>query len=240
MMKAKYAAIFVFVGVCSLAFPICHGFTAHNGGTDTSRASNRNNDTVSLIKSMKQLKALPKGTFIETCDLSGQGLKYLPDLKAYNIRKLNLSGNNFWRRGFNEDKRLPKSLEILDMSNCRVLTTDRNKKGVAYVKDADASIWFVEDSFPKLREIDLHNTKLSSVRFQRCVEKADLSNCDLYQFKITGYWDKEKLKLRYLDISHNWKMYNGIGIKPEEINSIDTLKRDSCAEGKELWEGYWL
>ncbi len=27
-------------------------------------------------------------------------------------------------------------------------------------------------------------------------------------------------------------MYNGIGIKPEEINSIGTLKRDSCAEGK--------
>ena len=238
-MKAKYAAIFVIVGVCSLTFTVCHGLTAHNGGTDTSRVSNRNNDTVSLVKSLKQLKALLKGTVIETCDLSGQGLKYLPDLKAYNIRKLNLSGNNFWIKGFNGKKRLPKSLEILEMSNCKVLTTDRNKKGVAYVKDADASIWFDEDSFPKLREIDLHNTNLSVVRFPRYVEKANLSNCDLYQFKITGFW-KEKLKLRYLDISHNWKMYNGIGIKPEEINSIGTLKRDSCAEGKELWEGYWL
>ena len=114
-MKAKYAAIFVIVGVCSLTFTVCHGLTAHNGGTDTSRVSNRNNDTVSLVKSLKQLKALLKGTVIETCDLSGQGLKYLPDLKAYNIRKLNLSGNNFWIKGFNGKKRLPKSLEILEM-----------------------------------------------------------------------------------------------------------------------------
>lgn len=239
-MKAKYAAIFMFVGVCSLAFSVCHGLKAHNGGTDTNRASNRNNDTVILVKSMKQLKVLPKGTFIETCDLSRQGLKYLPDLRTYSIKKLNLSGNNFWVRGFNAKKRLPKSLEILDMSNCKVLTTDRNKKGVAYVKNADALLWFDRDSFPKLREIDLHNTKLSSVRIPRCVKKADLSNCDLYQFKISGYWDKERLELRYLDISHNWNMYSGIGIEPGEINRIDTLKRDSCAKGKELWEGYWL
>ena len=109
-MKAKYAAIFVIVGVCSLTFTVCHGLTAHNGGTDTSRVSNRNNDTVSLVKSLKQLQALLKGTVIETCDLSGQGLKYLPDLKAYNIRKLSLSGNNFWIKGFNGKKRIPKSL----------------------------------------------------------------------------------------------------------------------------------
>ncbi len=239
-MKAKYAAIFMFVGVCSLTFPVCHGLTANSCETDTSRVSNRNNDTVILVKSMKQLKVLPKGTFIETCDLSRQGLKYLPDLRTYSIKKLNLSGNNFWVRGFNAKKLLPKSLEILDMSNCKVLTTDRNKKGVAYVKNADALLWFDRDSFPKLREIDLHNTKLSSVRIPRCVKKADLSNCDLYQFKISGYWDKERLELRYLDISHNWNMYSGIGIEPDEINRIDTLKRDSCAKGEELWEGYWL
>ena len=91
-MKAKYAAIFVIVGVCSLTFTVCHGLTAHNGGTDTSRVSNRNNDTVSLVKSLKQLKALLKGTVIETCDLSGQGLKERNEKKTYKKKKQKMSG----------------------------------------------------------------------------------------------------------------------------------------------------
>ena len=99
----------MFVGVCSLAFSVCHGLTTHNGGTDTKRANYCKNDTVILVKSMEQLKVLPKGTFIETCDLSRQGLKYLPDLRTYNIKRLNLSSNNFWERGFNAKKLLPKT-----------------------------------------------------------------------------------------------------------------------------------
>ncbi len=269
-MKAKYAIVLLaWLGSCFLTLPFYHGLRASNCGTDTSRVSTYENDTVRLVKSLKQLAALPKGTFVETCDLSDRnmkkelkdmpilnnsrtvrqwlseleklGIKNMPDLRTYKIKNLNLSGNYFWSHSIGVKEKLPKSLETLDMSNCKILTTaPRNKKGVSYVKISRRAFCFEKDSLPKLREIVLHDTELSSVRFPRNVEKADLRNCNLYQFMITGSCSKEALKLHYLDISHNWNMYSGIGIEAGEINGIKTLKRDSCAQGKELWEGIWL
>ena len=115
---------------CCFTLPICNGFSARNDRHGSTNVDTCRNDTVILVKSLEQLKALPKGTVIETCDLSKQSIKNLPNLRRYNIRRLNLSGNRFWPESLShENGKLPKSLEVLDMSNCKIIDNEHDKKG---------------------------------------------------------------------------------------------------------------
>lgn len=194
---------------------------------DTNKTIRR--DTVKLVKSLEALYELAPNTVIETCDLSGQGLTKLPVLRPYNIIRLDISDNDFSNLSKEEATQerfiamLPESLVELDMSNCHYCDSlfkarkDEWSNGIEVV--------FSKAQLPNIRNINIQGNSFCNILFTAPVEQINAARNNLLSILI---YTKT---VKYLDVSYNWKMHNAIGIQPQ---SIETIKRDSCARGKEL------
>ena len=186
-------------------------------------------DTVKLVKSLEALYELAPNTVIETCDLSGQGLTKLPILRPYNIIKLDISDNDFSNLSEEEATQerfiamLPESLVELDMSNCNYCDSlfkarkDEWSNGIKVV--------FPKAQLPNIKDIEIPCNSFNRIVITSPVERVNVSRNNLLYISI------DTNTIKYLDVSYNWKMRNTIGVPPE---SIETIKRDSCARGKEL------
>lgn len=186
-------------------------------------------DTVKLVKSLEALYELAPNTVIETCDLSGQGLTKLPILRPYNIIKLDISDNDFSNLSKEEATQerfiamLPESLVELDMSNCNYCDSlfkarkDEWSNGIKVV--------FPKAQLPNIKDIEIPCNSFNRIVITSPVERVNVSRNNLLYISI------DTNTIKYLDVSYNWKMRNTIGVPPE---SIETIKRDSCARGKEL------
>lgn len=186
-------------------------------------------DTVKLVKSLETLYELAPNTVIETCDLSGQGLTKLPVLRPYNIIRLDISDNDFSNLSKEEATQerfiamLPESLVKLDMSNCHYCDSlfkarkDKWSNGIKVV--------FPKAQLPNIKDIEIPCNSFNRIVITSPVERVNVSRNNLLYISI------DTNTIKYLDVSYNWKMRNTIGVPPE---SIETIKRDSCARGKEL------
>ncbi len=87
---------------------------------EDSVATKPKTDTVKLVSSLEELYSYsPRYTVIEKCDLSHLGLKEIPAVWLYNIKKLDLSHNDL--RFFDSyDFLLPRSIEELNISYCNI------------------------------------------------------------------------------------------------------------------------
>lgn len=166
--------------------------------------------TIKYVKGWEEFSELPPNTIIEYCDLSNEGLTGLPVMNDYNIKRLDISGNDLCHAPFKLDDILPKTLVELDMDSCNYgrdfFVTNRklpNLERLSASYNRIPRLWVFS---PALKHISILHNNLKEVRFKH-----------------------EKVK--YLDVSHNWEMSQYIGIPAE---SIDTLKTDSCSKGRKL------
>ena len=166
--------------------------------------------TIKHVKGWEEFSELPPNTIIEYCDLSNEGLTGLPVMNDYNIKRLDISGNDLCHAPFKLDEILPKTLVELDMDSCNYgrdfFVTNRklpNLERLSASYNRIPRLWVFS---PALKHISILHNNLKEVRFKH-----------------------EKVK--YLDVSHNWEMSRYIGIPAE---SIDTLKTDSCSKGRKL------
>ena len=166
--------------------------------------------TIKYVKGWEEFSELPPNTIIEYCDLSNEGLTGLPVMNDYNIKRLDISGNDLCHAPFKLDDILPKTLVELDMDSCNYgrdfFVTNRklpNLERLSASYNRIPRLWVFS---PALKHISILHNNLKEVRFKH-----------------------EKVK--YLDVSHNWEMSRYIGIPAE---SIDTLKTDSCSKGRKL------
>ena len=165
---------------------------------------------IKYVKGWEEFSELPPNTIIEYCDLSNEGLTGLPVMNDYNIKRLDISGNDLCHAPFKLDDILPKTLVELDMDSCNYgrdfFVTNRklpNLERLSASYNRIPRLWVFS---PALKHISILHNNLKEVRFKH-----------------------EKVK--YLDVSHNWEMSRYIGIPAE---SIDTLKTDSCSKGRKL------
>ena len=165
---------------------------------------------IKYVKGWEEFSELPPNTIIEYCDLSNEGLTGLPVMNDYNIKRLDISGNDLCHAPFKLDEILPKTLVELDMDSCNYgrdfFVTNRklpNLERLSASYNRIPRLWVFS---PALKHISILHNNLKEVRFKH-----------------------EKVK--YLDVSHNWEMSRYIGIPAE---SIDTLKTDSCSKGRKL------
>lgn len=165
---------------------------------------------IKYVKGWEEFSELPPNTIIEYCDLSNEGLTGLPVMNDYNIKRLDISGNDLCHAPFKLDEILPKTLVELDMDSCNYgrdfFVTNRklpNLERISASYNRIPRLWVFS---PALKHISILHNNLKEVRFKH-----------------------EEVK--YLDVSHNWEMSRYIGIPAE---SIDTLKTDSCSKGRKL------
>ena len=165
---------------------------------------------IKYVKGWEEFSELPPNTIIEYCDLSNEGLTGLPVMNDYNIKRLDISGNDLCHAPFKLDEILPKTLVELDMDSCNYgrdfFVTNRklpNLERLSASYNRIPRLWVFS---PALKHISILQNNLKEVRFKH-----------------------EEVK--YLDVSHNWEMSRYIGIPAE---SIDTLKTDSCSKGRKL------
>ena len=166
--------------------------------------------TIKYVKGWEEFSELPPNTIIEYCDLSNEGLTGLPVMNDYNIKRLDISGNDLCHAPFKLDDILPKTLVELDMDSCNYgrdfFVTNRKLPNLERLNASYNRIPRLWVFSPALKHISILHNNLKEVRFKH-----------------------EKVK--YLDVSHNWEMSQYIGIPAE---SIDTLKTDSCSKGRKL------
>ena len=165
---------------------------------------------IKYVKGWEEFSELPPNTIIEYCDLSNEELTGLPVMNDYNIKRLDISGNDLCHAPFKLDEILPKTLVELDMDSCNYgrdfFVTNRklpNLERLSASYNRIPRLWVFS---PALKHISILHNNLKEVRFKH-----------------------EKVK--YLDVSYNWEMSRYIGIPAE---SIDTLKTDSCSKGRKL------
>ena len=165
---------------------------------------------IKYVKGWEEFSELPPNTIIEYCDLSNEGLTGLPVMNDYNIKRLDISGNDLCHAPFKLDDILPKTLVELDMDSCNYgrdfFVTNRklpNLERLSASYNRIPRLWVFS---PALKHISILHNNLKEVRFKH-----------------------EEVK--YLDVSYNWEMSQYIGIPAE---SIDTLKTDSCSKGRKL------
>lgn len=165
---------------------------------------------IKYVKGWEEFSELPPNTIIEYCDLSNEGLTGLPVMNDYNIKRLDISGNDLCHAPFKLDDILPKTLVELDMDSCNYgrdfFVTNRKLPNLERLNASYNRIPRLWVFSPALKHISILHNNLKEVRFKH-----------------------EKVK--YLDVSHNWEMSQYIGIPAE---SIDTLKTDSCSKGRKL------
>lgn len=165
---------------------------------------------IKYVKGWEEFSELPPNTIIEYCDLSNEGLTGLPVMNDYNIKRLDISGNDLCHAPFKLDDILPKTLVELDMDSCNYgrdfFVTNRKLPNLERLNASYNRIPRLWVFSPALKHISILHNNLKEVRFKH-----------------------EKVK--YLDVSYNWEMSQYIGIPAE---SIDTLKTDSCSMGRKL------
>lgn len=155
---------------------------------------------------LEQLLALSVDSVIIAYDLSNDSIVEFPDLSAYTIRTLDLSGNflDTIIPAF-----LPKKLEKLNLSH-------NQYKGWLKIE---------EQTFSSLKELDMSYNQLIRILILDPLYRIIVSHNDLVEVDINHK------NIQYLDISYNVNMSENVTFFPLWI---DTIIREGVANGKPL------
>lgn len=209
-----------------------------------------------VVKSLKELAAVPADSTIYLCDLSGQGLDSIPDLSRRKITNLNLSHNKLaWKFSI---KQLPKTLQSLNLSHNMLGTLPKEKKLPEH-EERDLQVLVLPEEenrrskryvpgFPNLLWLDISHNNLRSFYFSSTLRHIDASHNQLRNVGPTIWWEwyewRERTNWRdsaenvsYLNLSYNWDMIEAI-LYP--VEKIDTLITEHCAYGRKIHYGDML
>lgn len=162
-------------------------------------------EEIKLTK-LEKLLLLPQDTLIFSYDLSNDSLRTFPDLSAYTIKTLDLSGNML---DTIIPHYLPKGLDKLNLSH--------NKYR--------GQLRILENSMHTLKELDISYNALKTIYVGEPLYRIIVSHNDLVEVDINHR------HIQYLDISYNSNMSERVTFSPERI---DTIIREGVADGKQL------
>lgn len=162
-------------------------------------------EEIKLTK-LEKLLLLPKDSLIFSYDLSNDSLRTFPDLSAYTIKTLDLSGNML---DTIIPHYLPKGLDKLNLSH--------NKYR--------GQLRILENSMHTLKELDISYNALKTIYVGEPLYRIIVSHNDLVEVDINHR------HIQYLDISYNSNMSERVTFSPEKI---DTIIREGVADGKQL------
>lgn len=166
---------------------------------------NKDVDVAKLTK-LEKLFLLPIDSIIYSYDLSNDSIIDFPDLSAYTIKTLDLSGNML---DTIIPHHLPNKLECLNLSNNRY-------KGYVNIR---------RYTIPFLKEVDLSNNSLDSIRITEPLYRILLAHNNLVSIGLN------QKNVRYLDVSYNIHLNRLVRFEP---SLIDTVISDGVAGGKNL------
>lgn len=212
----KFIVVCVIVSNLYLAFAVSCGNAKSFDNTtihaDTTVAEKRTLDTVKLVSSLEELYSYcPKYTVIETCDLSYLGLKEIPVLSLYNIKRLNLSHNEFRKVQYIDF--LPTSLEELNISYCNI-GLNRTQDYERIEKFSDVLFWvpvvikLSAKEFPRLRKLDVSYNRIESVKVPKYTQVIDMHFND-----SKGVKNEVREREKYAS-----------GINPDTVKSVKSLE----------------
>lgn len=161
---------------------------------------------ISELSKLEKLLLLPHDSVMATCDLSNDSIVNFPDLSAYTIKALDLSGNKL---DAIIPHFLPKELESLSLSHNRL-------NGYVNIR---------RYSIPSLKEVDLSYNSIDSIRITEPLYRIILSHNDLV------YIGLNQENIRYLDVSNNTHLNRHVRFEP---SLIDTVISVGVAGGKPL------
>lgn len=162
-------------------------------------------EEIKLTK-LEKLLLLPHDSLIFSYDLSNDSLSTFPDLSAYAIKTLDLSGNML---DTIIPHYLPKGLDKLNLSH--------NKYR--------GQLRILENSMHTLKELDISYNALKTIYVGEPLYRIIVSHNDLVEVDINHR------HIQYLDISYNSNMSERVTFSPERI---DTIIREGVADGKQL------
>lgn len=162
-------------------------------------------EEIKLTK-LEKLLLLPQDSLIFSYDLSNDSLRTFPDLSAYTIKTLDLSGNML---DTIIPHYLPKGLDKLNLSH--------NKYR--------GQLRILENSMHTLKELDISYNALKTIYVGEPLCRIIVSHNDLVEVDINHR------HIQYLDISYNSNMSERVTFSPERI---DTIIREGVADGKQL------
>ncbi|WP_294479248.1 hypothetical protein [uncultured Bacteroides sp.] len=139
-------------------------------------------------------------------DLSNDSIMDFPNLSAYTIKALDLSGNKL---DTIIPHYLPKGLERLNLSNNRY-------KGYINIR---------RYTIPFLKEVDLSNNSLDSIRITEPLYRILLAHNNLVSIGLN------QKNVQYLDVSYNVHLNRFVRFEP---TLIDTVISVEVADGKNL------
>lgn len=162
--------------------------------------------SVKKLTKLEHLFLLPSDSVMNAYDLSNDSIVSFPDLSAYTIKTLNLSGNlldtiipHF----------LPKGLERMNLSNNKY-------KGSVNIR---------RYTIPSLKEVDLSYNTLDSIRITEPLYRIILSHNNLVFIGLN------QKNIQYLDVSYNIHLNRLVRFEP---SLIDTVISEGVAGGKPL------
>ena len=107
-----------------------------------------------------------------------------------------------------------------------VLDLSHNQIGA---KEKEAEVRFHNEIFPRLTTLDISHNKIFSLLYPLRLQHLNVSHNVLRYLRVNATsWQNN---LQSLDISHNWHFD---GLFYYDFKLIPTLKRDSCAQGREF------
>lgn len=172
---------------------------------DKANALELSQEEIKLTK-LEKLLLLPQDSLIFSYDLSNDSLRTFPDLSAYTIKTLDLSGNML---DTIIPHYLPKGLDKLNLSH--------NKYR--------GQLRILENSMHTLKELDISYNALKTIYVGEPLYRIIVSHNDLVEVDINHR------HIQYLDISYNSNMSERVTFSPERI---DTIIREGVADGKQL------
>lgn len=162
-------------------------------------------EEIKLTK-LEKLLLLPQDSLIFSYDLSNDSLRTFPDLSAYTIKTLDLSGNML---DTIIPHYLPKGLDKLNLSHNRY----------------SGQLRIIENTMHTLKELDISYNALKTIYVGEPLYRIIVSHNDLVEVDINHR------HIQYLDISYNSNMSERVTFSPEKI---DTIIREGVADGKQL------
>lgn len=133
-------------------------------------------DTIEYVSNLEELYSYaPKYTVIETCDLSHLGLKEIPPLRDYNIKRLDLSNNELrWFRDYRS--LLPPSVEELYLDSCNIGNKRREDEdrgdsfSDVHVFFPGLDVYLDSADFPNLRKVDVSYNRVLVIKTPKNAE----------------------------------------------------------------------
>lgn len=164
------------------------------------------NVSIKELTKLEQLYLLSFDSVMNVCDLSNDSIVDFPDLSAYSIKTLDLSGNLL---DTIIPRFLPKKLEKLNLSH----------------NQYSGWLKIEKNSFSTLKELNLSYNKLKRIYVSDPLYRIILSYNDLTDVDINHK------NIQYLDVSYNSNMSERVTFNP---TIIDTIIREGVANGKPL------